>query len=246
MKKSFALTFPHLIKEWDYEKNGDLSPYDVPPKGRKVVWWKCIKGHSYEARLADKANGKTCSKCSILSRSIAVRKPEALKYWDYEKNTKSPERVSYGSNQEYWWKCDKGHGFKNPVKTMTGKGRGGCPYCRGLRVDHTNSLVSLFPSIAEEWVTCIDNPKLTPETITARSHKKVKWKCKRGHEWVTSPKHRTSGETGCRHCKNGKRISKQSATLFFYLKQVFKDTILEYPLKGSRMSLDLYILSIPG
>ncbi len=56
-------------------------------------------------------------------------------------------------------------------------------------------------------------------------------------------KQRTVGKTGCNRCKTGKRISKQSATLYFYLRQFFADTILEYPLKGSRMSLDLYIPS---
>ncbi|WP_010097518.1 hypothetical protein [Ornithinibacillus scapharcae] len=35
-----------------------------------------IKGKSYKARLADKANGKACAECSILNRSIAVRKPD--------------------------------------------------------------------------------------------------------------------------------------------------------------------------
>lgn len=119
----------------------------------------------------------------------------------------------------------------------------GCPYCRGLRIDDSNSLAALFPTIAAEWVTCIEDSNLTPETIAAGSHKKVKWKCSRGHEWTTSPKHRTSGKTGCSVCKNGRRISKQSATLFFYLQKIFEDTILEYPLKGSRMSLDIYIPS---
>lgn len=243
MIKSFATEFPHLLKEWDFEKNGDLSPYNVPPKGRSVVWWKCKKNHAYRAQISHKAVGKSCPECRTYNNSISVNKPEVLKYWDYQKNNTSPDRVSYGSNQFYYWKCDKGHKFDAPAKSMTRNVGKGCPYCRGLRVDHSNSLASLFPTVAKEWVTCINNPELTPETIAARSHKKVKWKCKRGHEWITSPKHRTSGETGCKHCKNGKRISKQSATLFFYLKQVFTDTILEYPLKGSRMSLDLYIPS---
>lgn len=57
------------------------------------------------------------------------------------------------------------------------------------------------------------------------------------------PKHRTLGNTGCPVCQKGKRISKQAYTLFYYLKQAFKDTTLEFPLKGSRMSIDLYIPS---
>lgn len=243
MKRTLANTFPHLLKEWDYTRNGSLTPHDVPPKGRQVVWWVCKNEHSYRAKLANKANGKTCPECNIISRSITVQKPEVLKYWDYEKNTVSPDRVSYGSNKVYWWKCEYDHSFDTSAGAMTRKGRASCPYCRGLRVDESNSLATLFPEVANDWIVCIDDNTLSPETITPGSSKKVKWKCQRGHEWITTPKHRTSGNTGCPNCKKGRRISKQSYTLFYYLKQEFDDAILEYPLKGSRMSLDLFIPS---
>ncbi|MFE4706891.1 zinc-ribbon domain-containing protein [Peribacillus simplex] len=45
MKKSLASEYPELANEWDYELNGDIKPYDVPPKGRHRVWLKCKEGH---------------------------------------------------------------------------------------------------------------------------------------------------------------------------------------------------------
>ncbi|GEK30593.1 hypothetical protein KZO01_09020 [Kurthia zopfii] len=243
MKKSFATEYPHLLMEWDNKKNGNLSPYDVPPKGRKVVWWKCKVGHSYPAQLSHKSAGKQCSECRLLENSIELKTPEVLQYWDYEKNIDPPTRVSYGSNSTFHWKCENGHSFLARVKAMTRNIGKGCPYCRGLRVDHTNSLAGLYPSIADEWVSCVDDPELTPDTIAAGSNKQVKWRCRKGHDWNTTPKHRTTGQTGCKKCRTGRRISKQAVTLFFYLRQSFDDVILEYPLKGSRMALDLFIPS---
>ena len=158
MKKTLADVHPHLVKEWDYTKNGELTPHDVPPVGRQIIWWICEKGHSYPAKIAHKSYGKVCPECKIFDRSIFVRKPEVLKFWDYKRNIETPDRISYGSKKIYWWKCEVGHSFDNPVTEMTRKGRGGCPYCRGLRVDDSNSLASLFPDLAKEWVTCIDDP----------------------------------------------------------------------------------------
>ncbi len=243
MKRTLANIFPHLIKEWDFIKNGDLTPEDVPPKGRKIVWWICEKGHSYQAKLAHKSNGKHCPECSLYSRSITNNAPRALILWDYEKNTESPNQVFYGSNKIYWWKCEQGHSFDSPVKAITRKGRGGCPYCRGLRVNKSNSLATHFPQLTSEWVICIDDPILTPDAVTPGSNKKVKWTCHKGHEWITSPKHRTYGKTNCPECNKGRRISKPAYILFYYLKQEFDDTVLEYPIKNTRLILDIFIPS---
>ncbi len=37
----FASQRPELLKEWDYEKNGDILPTMVTAKSGKKVWWKC-------------------------------------------------------------------------------------------------------------------------------------------------------------------------------------------------------------
>lgn len=121
INKTLANTYPDLIKEWDFNKNGEVTPDDVPPKGRKVVWWICDKGHSYQAKLAHKSNGKTCPECLLYNNSISKNRLSALKLWDYKKNTISPDKVFYGSNEIYWWKCDYGHSFDSPASAMTKK-----------------------------------------------------------------------------------------------------------------------------
>lgn len=40
---------PNIAKEWNYERNKGLTPYDVTAGSGKKVWWKCAKGHEWEA-----------------------------------------------------------------------------------------------------------------------------------------------------------------------------------------------------
>ena len=55
---------PELIKEWDIEKNGDLSPQNFTANSEKKVWWKCAKGHEWQAIIANRSKGSGCPYCS--------------------------------------------------------------------------------------------------------------------------------------------------------------------------------------
>ncbi len=42
---SFAVQFPELIKEWDFDKN-DIDPNTILPQKNIKIWWKCKEcGH---------------------------------------------------------------------------------------------------------------------------------------------------------------------------------------------------------
>ena len=51
-----ATTNPDLAKEWNYDKNIDLTPCDVTAGSRKKVWWLCEKGHAYEQLIIKRTN----------------------------------------------------------------------------------------------------------------------------------------------------------------------------------------------
>lgn len=78
-------------------------------------------------------------------------------------NSASPDEVSYGSNEMYWWKRSYGHSFNSLVNAMTRKGRGCCSYCGGLKVNESNSLTAHYPQLIIEWIQCINDLKLTHE-----------------------------------------------------------------------------------
>lgn len=44
---SLAYLYPHIAKEWHYEKNGDLSPNKLSPGTKKKVWWICSNDNSH-------------------------------------------------------------------------------------------------------------------------------------------------------------------------------------------------------
>lgn len=60
-----ATTNPALAKEWNYEKNGNLTPHDITAGSRKKVWWLCEKGHAYEQLIIKRSSrGAACPYCS--------------------------------------------------------------------------------------------------------------------------------------------------------------------------------------
>ena len=205
-----ATLHPNLIDEWNYERNGDLLPSNISCGSGKKVWWKCEKGHEWQARVSHRCNGIGCPICAghqVLKgyNDLATTKPELVKEWDYEKNNElgvSPDKVTYGSGIKVWWKCENGHEWKTAICMRT---RGnGCPICANqqLLVGY-NDLETTHPELAKEW-NYEKNKNLLPSQVTFGSSKKVWWKCSQGHEWETIIAHRVNKYTGCPICSNKK------------------------------------------
>ena len=47
-----------------YEKNVNLKPEDFMPNSNKKVWWKCGKGHEWQAAIYSRNSGRGCPYCS--------------------------------------------------------------------------------------------------------------------------------------------------------------------------------------
>lgn len=62
--KSFVDVKPELLKEWDYEKNQGINPYNLFPGTSQYVWWKCSAcGHEWKSPVANRVKGHGCQKC---------------------------------------------------------------------------------------------------------------------------------------------------------------------------------------
>jgi len=70
-------------------------------------------------------NKNKCQECRLLR----IKFPELMKEWDYNKNTISPDKLTYGSGKKVWWKCEKGHSWSCEIQRRTGKDRQRCRYC---------------------------------------------------------------------------------------------------------------------
>jgi hypothetical protein len=200
--KNFGYYHPELINEWDFYKNGKLTPFHVTPQSHKKVWWVCTKGHKYEMTVFRRHIGSNCSYCHghkvIYETSLAYNKPELAKEWHPTKNDKlKPTNIKYKSDKKVWWQCLKGHEW---VSTVSNRSNGnGCPYCTGRKVCDDNCLNSLFPEIAKQWHPT-KNGKIIPNDVTCGTNRKFWWICEKGHEWKTSITSRTVKKAGCLYC----------------------------------------------
>ena len=129
---------PELAKQWHNEKNGDLTPNDVTIGSKIKVWWKCEKGHEWQARVYHRTNGIGCPCCSKKRASIdnclQTINPELAKQWHPTKNKDlTPNNVTPSSGKKVWWKCEKGHEWEAFIYNR--KKGSGCPICYNNRVE---------------------------------------------------------------------------------------------------------------
>ena len=205
---SLADHHPELVDEWNYAKNGELTPQDILSGSNQKVWWKCKKGHEWQATIASRTkNGAGCAVCSgkrILPgyNDLVTLNPKLLEEWDFERNKLKPTEVGLGSHKKVWWVGECGHKWNATVSSRA-KGSN-CPYCSNHKIlVGYNDLATTNPDLASEWHPTM-NGALRPTDITAGSEKKVWWYGDCGHEWQSIVYHRNKG-VGCPICSKEKR-----------------------------------------
>lgn len=194
----------HLLKEWDAEKNAHLTPDDVMEHSKEKVWWKCEKGHSWQAVVYSRVDGTGCPICAgrkilVGFNDFATTHPELAKQWHPTKNgSLTPQQVVFGTNRKIWWQCENNHAWPALIRT---RARGiGCPFCANkFAVPGENDLESQFPDLAAQWLQS-KNGKLTPRQVVFGSNRIVWWQCDKGHQWRTSVVLRTQRGYGCPYC----------------------------------------------
>jgi hypothetical protein len=207
-ENSILFSNPELVIEWNYEKNGNLKPEHFTANSGKKVWWKCDKGHEWEATVRGRNKGHGCPYCSgqkVLKgyNDLQTSNPNLANEWNHQKNIDlKPDMISANSGKKVWWKCDKGHEWQAVIYNMN-KGSG-CPHCAGQRlVRGLNDLQTVNPTLAKEW-HYEKNNELIPDAVFPNSGKKVWWKCDKGHEWQATIASRNYGR-GCPICAKKKQ-----------------------------------------
>lgn len=133
-----------IIEEWNWKKNVNINPKYISLYSNKKYWWICNKGHEWFASVNHRTNGRNCPYCAgqkilIGYNDLESQYPIISKEWDYEKNEKKPEEVTYKSNKKYWWICSKcGFGWKTSVYVRTAMGCG-CPKCKANKLAKLSS-----------------------------------------------------------------------------------------------------------
>ncbi len=209
----------YLLDEWVYEKNNDITPSELSYGSAKKVWWRCSKGHEYDATPNHRTRGGSCPYCEgkkVLTgyNDLATLFPHIAEEWNYEKNaTLSPKEITPGCNKKVWWKCNIcGNEWEATVSHRTAKIKAtGCPKCgtkerarqHMLARKGIDDFATINPQLAKEW-DYEKNYPVHPDEIKASSNQKYYWLCPKGHSYKATAGHRTCGR-GCPICA-GKMI----------------------------------------
>ncbi|MEV0733407.1 zinc-ribbon domain-containing protein [Polymorphospora sp. NPDC050346] len=190
---------PELLSMWAYDLNGDVDPAAVPLRSRTRVWWRCSAGHVWQAMVSSKtaAPGR-CGRCPRTRHPVlSVGRPDLLQEWAADLNGDlDPAAVRCGSVVRVWWRCLVGHVWDARVDVRALRGRG-CPTCAGGRRPSPR-LPDASAWLMVEWAHDL-NAGLDPFALSARSGRKVLWRCQQGHTWRQAVSDRTRGR-GCPAC----------------------------------------------
>lgn len=203
---------PDLAREWDYERNGSLTPDIVTLSSGRKAWWICSKcGHRYESVIAPRTvKGVGCPACSgrvaTETTSLQVTHPELAAEWHPTKNdVLTPASVRPGSSRSVWWRCTScDHEWTAAISSRTKRGTG-CPACSGRVATTATSLATLNPELAAQWHPTLNDRK--PDQVKSGSEYEATWLCANNpeHVWQARVAHRAvMGIWDCPLCSGGK------------------------------------------
>lgn len=146
--RSLGDIYPDSTKEWAYDLNGGLTPFDVKPSCQSEVTWRCsICGSTWKTTVGSRTQGHTfklgCRACKNKAINPKRTRPRTRGYlkdmypniaaeWDDDKNAKllgvTLDNISSTSNIIAWWTCPYGHSYQTSVNHRVSRGDG-CSVC---------------------------------------------------------------------------------------------------------------------
>lgn len=138
-KNDLQTMFPNVAEEWNYERNGTLTPSNIANKSNAKVWWKCLNhGHEWQATVSERTRAGRSTGCPYCSNKkvlkgfndLATTHPKIANQWDYSKNDFTPFEITRGSKKYAWWICEKcGYNWRSVIYSRTRPNSLECPNC---------------------------------------------------------------------------------------------------------------------
>ncbi len=145
--------------------------------------WRCSKGHTWAATGNSVLRGTWCPVCAgRLENPLAALHAAAT-----AKGGECLSEVYRGTEHKYKWRCARGHEWEargsHVMRTSW------CPICAGR---FENPLETLHAMARKKGGECLTD-------VYLGIRRRYKWRCAKGHEWVTTGTHIRSG-TWCPRC----------------------------------------------
>lgn len=194
-----ATTHPEIAAQWDYSKNGDLTPQMISRDCNEKVWWIMPYDDpetgkhfdfSWDATVLSRATNN--SGCPYLSghkvwtgfNDLASANPQLIKQWHPFKNLPLiPNNITARSTRKVWWylpyddpKTGKHFTFEWESTIYDRHVCGfGCPYLSNQELyPGFNDLATVCPELIKE-LHPTKNQNLDPRYISAHSKIKLWW-----------------------------------------------------------------------
>lgn len=209
----FLTLNPHLEGSWDYEKN-NVDPRTVKSSSKVLFWWKCDKGHSWNATVNNRVNNdsgcRVCSNRAVQSgvNDSATMFPDLVRVWESFSDNPDPRETLFNTTKvKVKLLCSENHTYLTTPHNIN-RGRGGCPYCVG------NALLKGFNDLAfkaPESLTWWDYSKneSKPDEVSFGSHIKYWFLCPQKHSYKASAQKFYAGKR-CPYCA-GKKANDENS-----------------------------------
>ncbi len=152
--------------------------------------WRCREGHEWEATPHNIKNiGTWCPYCVGLAKLTIKEMQEIAK----SREGKCLSKKYISAKTKLRWRCKEGHIWESePTNIKSGRW---CPVCgRNKRIKSRSLTIEEMQKIAKDS----GGKCLSKKYINA--HKKLKWRCKEGHEWEATPNNIKYIGTWCPYC----------------------------------------------
>ena len=212
----------HLQQEWHPDNNALLGGVKVKPNSSTRVMWTCPNcpagcPHIWSTRVSHRTGGTECPYCQgrklCKHNSLATKAPIVARYWDHDKNDKTPEQTLAGSHFRAHWRCpDCRYEWQARIKTRV-QNHTGCPHCSRNRRKYSKqpTFEKEQHMLLHEW----DHERnaedgIFPHNTTLQSKKLVHWVCQKCpkrqlHRYQMRADHRTGRRShGCPFCASQK------------------------------------------
>jgi len=201
---------PGLVREWDADHNGTLTPDVVPAGSGRRIWWTCPRGpdHRWRASPNNRTSGGTgCPFCAnrrvSVTNCLATCFPRVAAEWHPMRNgVARPYEVVASAARIAWWRCaiDPTHEWRASVRDRTRR-QTLCPFCAHRMPSPESSLAKSHAFLSREWHPT-RNGALSPEGVAPGSDRRAWWQCGADptHVWRASIANRVLRASGCPLC----------------------------------------------
>jgi len=210
-----------VLNLWDYELNKNVKPIEITYSTNKSYYFRCPRGihKSEKKKISNFIRGQKGSiKCNVCN-SFAQWGIDNIgddfleKYWDYEKNTINPWKISKNANKpKIWIFCqEKEYHDSYDINCFSFVNGSRCGYCRGDRIVHPKDsfgqyLINTYGENSLDLYWDYNKNKEDPFLIRTKSQKTIYIYCQEKDyhgSYPTTPYYFTTG-CRCSYCASKK------------------------------------------